>query len=33
MTNYRLKSAVDFSLVFKILNLCGFGIVINAAAN
>ncbi|HHF5389825.1 TPA: hypothetical protein ACPP5G_000530 [Haemophilus influenzae] len=24
---------VDFSLVFKILNLCGFGIVINAAAN
>ncbi|HHE9451635.1 TPA: hypothetical protein ACPP6E_000052 [Haemophilus influenzae] len=28
-----MKSAVDFSLVFKILNLCGFVIVINAAAN
>ncbi|WP_373366631.1 MULTISPECIES: hypothetical protein [Haemophilus] len=28
-----MKSAVNFSMVFKILNLCGFGIVINAAAN
>ncbi|WP_353886412.1 hypothetical protein [Haemophilus sp. SZY H35] len=28
-----MKSAVNFSIVFKILNLCGFVIVINAAAN
>ncbi|HHF3993656.1 hypothetical protein [Haemophilus influenzae] len=28
-----MKSAVDFSLVFKILNFCGFGIVINTVAN
>ncbi|EOX4867844.1 TPA: hypothetical protein ACPG11_000067 [Haemophilus influenzae 10810] len=28
-----MKSAVDFSMVFKILNLCGFSIVINTAAN